>query len=104
MHRTNLDVGPRKRMGRLNEASVISKVATDLTGKGIVKFQHVNLPDSLLVTDEYRGITQLTISWRMKSCTLNNTPSVMYTPTIEGFWALIKRAESSSLQQEISTA
>ena len=76
--------------------SVIAKVATDLSGKGIVKFlkKHVSLPDSLLVTDEYKGYNA--IDDLMAHEVINHSDEYavgdVHTNSIEGFWALIKRA------------
>lgn len=76
--------------------SVIAKIATDLTGKGIVKFlkKHVSLPDSLLVTDEYRGYN--VVDSLMAHEVINHSEQYatgdIHTNTMEGFWALIKRA------------
>ena len=69
---------------------------TDLTGKGIVKFlkKHVSLPDSLLVTDEYKGYNA--VDSLMAHEVINHSAEYavgdVHTNTIEGFWALIKRA------------
>ena len=76
--------------------SVVAKVATDLTGKGIVKFlkKHVSLPDSLLVTDEYPGYNA--VDFLLAHEVINHSEQYatgdIHTNTIEGFWALIKRA------------
>lgn len=76
--------------------SVIAKVAPDLTGKGIVKFlkQHINIPESLLVTDEYRGYNA--VDDVMAHEVINHSDEYVvgdvHTNAIEGFWALIKRA------------
>ncbi len=76
--------------------SVVAKVATDLSGKGIVKFlkKHVTLPASLLVTDEYRGYHA--VDGLMAHEVINHSQAYavgdVHTNTIEGFWALIKRA------------
>ena len=76
--------------------SVVAEVATDLTGKGIVKFlkKHVNMPDSLLVTDEYKGYNA--VNDLMAHEVINHSDEYavgdIHTNSIEGFWALIKRA------------
>ncbi len=76
--------------------NVVAEVATDLSGKGIIKFlkQHVNLPDSLLVTDEYKGYNA--IDDLMAHEVINHSDEYavgdVHTNSIEGFWALIKRA------------
>jgi len=76
--------------------SVVAKVAEDLTGKGIVKFlkKHVNIPESLLVTDEYPGYRA--VDSLMAHEVINHSEQYavgdIHSNTIEGFWALIKRA------------
>lgn len=76
--------------------SVVAKVAEDLTGKGIVKFlkKHVNIPESLLVTDEYPGYRA--VDALMAHEVINHSEQYavgdISTNQIEGFWALIKRA------------
>jgi transposase-like protein len=76
--------------------SVVAKVATDLTGKGIVKFlkKHISLPESLLVTDEYPGYHA--VDSLMAHEVINHSEQYavgdIHSNTIEGFWALIKRA------------
>ncbi len=75
---------------------VIAKVASDWTGKGIVKFlkKHISLEDSLLVTDEYLGYHA--VDSLMAHEVINHSEQYasgdIHTNTIEGFWALIKRA------------
>ena len=76
--------------------SVVARVATDLSGKGIVRFlkKHINLRDSLLVTDEYRGYNA--VDDLMAHEVINHSDEYavgdVHTNSIEGFWALIKRA------------
>ena len=76
--------------------SVVAKVAADLSGKGIVKFlkKHVSLPDSLLITDEYKGYNA--VNDLMAHEVINHSAEYavgdVHTNSIEGFWALIKRA------------
>ena len=76
--------------------SVVAKVATDLTGKDIVKFlqKHVNIPESLLVTDEYPGYRA--VDALMAHEVINHSEQYavgdIHSNTIESFWALIKRA------------
>ena len=76
--------------------SVVAKVAEDLTGKGVVKFlkKHVNIPESLLVTDEYPGYRA--VDSLMAHEVINHSEQYavgdIHSNTIEGFWALIKRA------------
>lgn len=76
--------------------SVVAKVAEDLTGKGIVKFlkKHVNIPESLLVTDEYPGYRA--VDALMAHEVINHSEQYavgdIHSNTIESFWALVKRA------------
>lgn len=76
--------------------SVVAKVAEDLTGKGIVKFlkKAVKVEDSLLITDEYPGYHA--VDSFMPHAVINHSEQYaigeIHTNTIEGFWALIKRA------------
>ena len=74
---------------------MVAKVATDLSGKGIVKFlkKYVSLRSSLLVTDEYRGYNVVDDLIAHEVITHSDEYAVgdVHTNTIEGFWALIKR-------------
>ena len=75
---------------------VMAQVAKDLTGKGIVKFlkSGVDLDDALLLTDEYRGYRA--VDSLLPHAVINHQEQYadgwLHTNTIEGFWALIKRA------------
>ena len=75
---------------------MIAKVATDLTGKGITNFlrKAVDTDDSLLMTDEYPGYNA--VDAFMSHEVINHQERFasgdIHTNTIEGFWALIKRA------------
>ena len=75
---------------------VMAQVAKDLTGKGIVKFLKsvVDLDDALLLTDEYRGYRAG--DSLLPHAVINHQEQYadgwLHTNTIEGFWALIKRA------------
>lgn len=75
---------------------VIAKVAKDLTSKGIVNFLKDTMdPDnSLLITDEYKGYNA--VKSFMPHAVINHSDmyvdGTIHTNTIEGFWALIKRA------------
>ena len=71
-------------------------MADDLTGKGILRFikETVNPSGSLLITDEYaayNGVRQ-----HMNHAVINHSVAysdgATHTNTIEGFWALLKRA------------
>ncbi|MCY3789045.1 MAG: IS1595 family transposase [Gemmatimonadetes bacterium] len=76
--------------------AVIAKVAEDLTGKGIVQFLKgaVDPDASLLITDEYRGYNAAESF--LPHAVINHSERYVdgwvHTNTIEGFWALIKRA------------
>lgn len=86
-------VGVAERNGR-----VVAKVAAagDLSAKGLAKFirRFVDTTASLLITDEYSGYN--TIAASMRSARINHQVSyadgLVHTNTIEGFWALVKRA------------
>ena len=75
---------------------VVAKVATDLSGKGILHFIKSNVdPDgSLLVTDEYSVYN--TVRKIMAHAVINHSKSYSegdtHTNTIEIFWALLRRA------------
>ena len=75
---------------------VMAQVAKDLTGKGILKFlkSGVDLDDALLLTDEYRGYRA--VDSLLPHAVINHQEQYaegwLHTNTIEGFWALIKRA------------
>ena len=84
-------IGVVERGGR-----VVASVANDLTGKGVLRFirERVEPAGSLLITDEYRAYRA--VRPYMDHAVINH--SVRYadgdthTNTIEGFWALLKRA------------
>lgn len=86
-------VGVVERGGR-----VVAKVAErkDLTGKGLSNFigRFVDVGASLLMTDEYSGYRR--IGSMMKHSVINHSHRYVdgktHTNTIEGFWALVKRA------------
>jgi transposase-like protein len=68
----------------------------DLTGKGIAKFvaRHVDARATMLVTDEYRGYRE---AGRGRNHAIVNhsfeyANGQTHTNSIEGFWALVKRA------------
>lgn len=84
-------VGAVERGGR-----VVAQVAHDLTGKGLVRFlrQSIDPAGSLLITDElaaYNAAGNL-----FNRAVINHSEcyaeGATHTNTIEGFWALIKRA------------
>ena len=75
---------------------VAARVAHDLSGKGIVRFlkQTVNPAGTLLITDEYKAYNAAKANYR--HAVINHSVAYAdgetHTNTIEGFWALIKRA------------
>ena len=75
---------------------VKAQVATDLTGKGIVRFlrEHMDPRGSVLITDEYRAYRA--VRSFMHHATIDHSVSYAdgdtHTNTIEGFWSLLKRA------------
>lgn len=76
--------------------NVVARVADDLTGKGVLKFimGSVDPAGSILIADEYRAYRA--VKKHINHTVINH--SKMYadgdthTNTIEGFWALMKRA------------
>ena len=76
---------------------VVARMATDLTGKGILQFLRdtVDPQGTLLVTDEYAAY-----KWAARDCyqhaVINHAVAYAdgdtHTNTIEGFWSLLKRA------------
>ncbi len=84
-------VGAVERKGK-----VTARVATDLTGKGILKFikSSVSSEGSLLITDENRAYN--TVKSLIQHTVINHSISYAdgetHTNTIEGFWSLLKRA------------
>ena len=75
---------------------VAARVADDLSGKGIVRFlkQTVNPAGTLLITDEYKAYNAAKANY--SHAVINHSVAYAdgetHTNTIEGFWALIKRA------------
>lgn len=86
-------VGLMERGGR-----VVAKVAQakELSAKGLARFvsKFVDLDASLLMTDEYKGYKRMNSI--VKHATINHSiaysEGVVHTNSIEGFWALVKRA------------
>ncbi len=76
---------------------VTARVATDLTGKGILRFlkETVDPLGTLLVTDEYRAY-RAAARGKYQHAIINHSVAyadgATHTNTIEGFWALLKRA------------
>jgi hypothetical protein len=76
---------------------VMARVATDLSGRGILKFitrELVKTEESKLITDEYSPYKA--IRSRMPHEVINHSERYVdgdiHTNTIEGFWSLLKRA------------
>ena len=75
---------------------VAARVADDLTGKGIVRFlrEAVDPAGTLLITDEYKAYNAAKANYN--HAVINHSVAYAdgdtHTNTIEGFWALIKRA------------
>ena len=84
-------IGAIERGGR-----VVAQVASDLTGAGVLRFirDTVQPGGSLLITDEYRGYRA--VRKYIKHAVINHSREyangAVHTNTIEGFWALLKRA------------
>ena len=86
-------IGAVERHGR-----VVAKVARrgDLGNRGLSKFisQFVDTAATLLITDEWPGYNQIAAT--MRSARINHkvryADGHTHTNTIEGFWALVKRA------------
>lgn len=75
---------------------VVAKVATDLTGKGIMKFVKRNLDPagSVLITDEYRAYRAVSkfVNHGVINHSRRYADGMTHINTIEGFWANLKRA------------
>jgi len=90
---TNKDtiIGAVERGGK-----VVANITTNLTGRTILNFiqKHVNMTDSELMTDEFRGYQR--VGQEMKHSIINHKEKYVdgdvHTNTIEGFWSLLKRA------------
>ncbi len=76
--------------------NVSARVATDLSGKGILRFlkDTVDPEGTLLITDEYSAYNAASDIYQR--AVINHKESYAdgdtHTNTIEGFWALVKRA------------
>ena len=76
--------------------NVVAQVAENLTGRTILEFIRsvVNIKESELMTDEYHAYNAL--GREMKHHVINHQEQYVdgdtHTNTIEGFWALLKRA------------
>ncbi|MDE0553645.1 MAG: IS1595 family transposase [Candidatus Poribacteria bacterium] len=76
--------------------NVVAQVAENLTGRTILEFIRcvVNIKESELMTDEYHAYNAL--GKEMKHHVINHQEQYVdgdtHTNTIEGFWALLKRA------------
>ena len=75
---------------------VVAKVARDLSGKGILDFirESIDPEGSLLITDEYPAykVARNTIAHAVINHSVSYAEGTTHTNTIEGFWALLKRA------------
>ena len=75
---------------------VVAQVADSLKGKAILQFlrQSVNPDGSLLITDEYQAYNA--VQGFLPRLTINHgeqyVDGIVHTNTIEGVWALLKRA------------
>ncbi len=76
---------------------VVAKVASDLTGKGVLKFirDSIDPEGSLLITDEFKAYNAVRST--IAHATINHSrgeyvDGETHTNTIEGFWSLLKRA------------
>ena len=80
--------------------AVVAQLAKDLTGTGLVPFLKdvVDLDDAVLLTDEYPGYRA--VDSLLPHAVINHQEQYAdgwrHTHTIEGFWALIKRAWSGA--------
>jgi len=75
---------------------VVARMATDLTGKGVVRFlrKHMDPKGSLLITDEYPSYKHVR-DWTAHTVinhTISYAVGLVHTNTIEGVWSLVKRA------------
>lgn len=86
-------IGAVERGGR-----VVAQMARDLTGTGIARFlkRNIDPQGSVLITDEYRGynaaesfLPHAVVNHQERYVDMDGW---LHTNTIEGFWALIKRA------------
>ena len=84
-------IGMVERGGR-----VVAQPQGDLTAKGITKFvrRYFDPAGSLLITDEYKGYQS--VGREVRRAVINHSQQyvdgITHTNTIEGFWALVKRA------------
>ena len=86
----------RQLAGFLRSGKVVAQVADDLTGKGVMAFikQTIDPEGSLLVTDEYPSYRAVRDTFRHAVVKHSETyvDGAIHTNTIEGVWALLKRA------------
>lgn len=75
---------------------VVAKAVSSPSGREIAKFIRttVDRAGTLLVTDEYRGYRPIgnTMNWATVNHQHEYACGLAHTNTIEGFWALVKRA------------
>ena len=80
--------------------NVVAKAATDLTGRGVLEFvtDTIDPAGSLLITDEYRAYRAVrrTVRHAVIKHRERYVDGLTHTNTIEGFWALLKRAWSGT--------
>ena len=85
-------VGAVERGGRVTAKSVSKGSLKAKNMRSFVR-RHIDVSDSLLVTDEYKGY--MGISKLIPHAVINHQKSyadgIIHTNTIEGFWALLKR-------------
>ncbi len=84
-------IGAVERGGR-----VVAQVASDLTGKGILRFikSTIDTKETILVTDEFSAYNAVDVV--MARVSINHSKQYVdgdvHTNTIEGFWSHLKRA------------
>lgn len=75
---------------------VVAKVATDLSGKGVLQFirETVEPAGSLLITDEFKSYNGVKREYNhaVINHSIQYADGDTHTNTIEGYWSLLKRA------------
>ena len=73
---------------------VVARVATDLSGRDILKFlkDFVKPDGSVLMTDESNFYNEVDINHKVIKHKETFVEGIVHTNTIEGFWSLLKRA------------
>ncbi len=86
-------IGVVERHGQVRAATAERR---DLSAKGLTRFikKHVDPEGSWLMTDEYRAYRSMAkfIDHSVIAHTRTYVEGIVHTNTIEGFWALLKRA------------